>query len=481
MVPTNNHPEGFSIYLHVPFCRKACSYCDFYFVTGKKAFDFQKSFVEAIQNELYYYYKSVDSLQSKRLQTIYIGGGTPSLLDAGLLLELMKTIRNLFGPSVDEVTMEINPEDISTQNVEKWIEAGVNRFSIGVQSLFKSHLGYLGREGLPTDDLLHRLKLLRSTASRLASSFWSKKSPKSTNPFPILINLDLMIGFSLLSDHQIASQLKLLNDEAIAPNHFSIYMLEVPERTRLYKEISHQKKIAPNEEEQADQYKQTVKILANWGFQRYEVSNFCKDNHFSLHNLNYWNGGPYLGIGPAAHGYDGVRTRWVNKPSLSEYVRHWQSNNRSYDATSPHETSIPSNPKKTPDGYRKETFLNLMDVYRENVMSCIRTNFGLNEKILQKKLERVCFDLEKSNEKKLENFSLPAVSSNTEKNGRGPALRNQKSNRQDLEGMLQAMRKEFANWERKGFLDIKNKAEGTVYVLTEKGYLFGDRIAASVF
>ena len=182
MGPTNNHPEGFSIYLHVPFCRKACSYCDFYFVTGKKAFDFQKSFIEAIQNELYYY-KSVDSFQSKRLQTIYIGGGTPSLLDTDLLLELMKTIRNLFGFSVDEVTMEINPEDISTQNVEKWIEAGVNRFSIGVQSLFKSHLGYLGRESLPTDDLLHRLKLLRSTASRLASSFCRKRSPNLQNLF----------------------------------------------------------------------------------------------------------------------------------------------------------------------------------------------------------------------------------------------------------------------------------------------------------
>ena len=270
------------IYIHIPFCKKACHYCNFHFSTQTQYID---EFTAALLSEIELQQKYL----SDKIETLYFGGGTPSLLKKEAIQSIYTKLKDNFDFAREiEFTIEANPDDLSAQKAADWLNIGVNRLSIGIQS-FQSHsLAWMNRA---------------HTTTQGHQSIQNAKAAGFSN-----ISTDLIYGTPHLTDQDLTADLELLLNYGIP--HISCYALTVEEKTALYTMIQKKTMKEVDSTQQARQFNLIVDHLEKAGWEHYEISNFSKPNQRSKHNSNYWNSVPYLGLGPAAHSYNGNQRQW---------------------------------------------------------------------------------------------------------------------------------------------------------------------------
>lgn len=274
------------IYVHIPFCIRKCDYCDFvsFEKSSSKFNDYVNSVLWEIDN-----YKD----NSFNVDTIYFGGGTPSVLDAEYIAKLLRKIRERFIVNQDaEITIEVNPGTVTKSKLERYYQIGINRLSIGLQSSSNVLLKNLGR--IHTyDDFVKTFDLAREVGFKN-------------------INVDLMLGIPGQSIWSLKETLMQVIDKK--PTHISMYSLILEDNTKLKYEVDNGIKTLPTEDEDRDMYWNAKRILEEHGFEHYEISNFAQPGYKSLHNWNCWNQKEYLGFGLASHGYmRGVRYSHTDK------------------------------------------------------------------------------------------------------------------------------------------------------------------------
>ncbi len=277
------------LYLHIPFCEKKCNYCDFYssFVTE----DLLNEYTVALIREI----KQWGGKINRPIDTVYFGGGTPSLL-SHRLEEIVKEVKDAFTVSkFAEITLEINPKGDVSRLLKYAKKAGVNRLSIGAQSGIDSELGLLGRTHT-AEDTIKTVKLAR----KLGFSN---------------ISLDIMLGLPSSSIKTLEESLDFITD--LNPQHISAYILKLEKNTAFYKKMDSLN--IPDDDSVAEQYLFMCEYLENKGYRHYEISNFCLGDNKSRHNLKYWQGVDYLGIGPSAHSALGGK-RFYYKRDLKGFI-----------------------------------------------------------------------------------------------------------------------------------------------------------------
>jgi len=280
------------IYLHIPFCKKACHYCDFHFSTSLQ---YKDELLNAMHTEIA---MQQQYLQGQTIQTIYFGGGTPSLIGALEIQKLIDKITSHHTVSADaEITLEANPDDLDATSVKGLKHTGINRFSIGVQSFFEEDLIWMNRA--------HNAMEADSAVKRVQDAGFEN------------ITLDLIYGYPLLSNEKWQSNIQKAIHLDIP--HVSAYGMTVEPRTALAAFISKGKQQSMNESQSAEQYLTLIEMLETGGFEHYETSNFAKPGCYSRHNTNYWKGVSYLGIGPSAHSFNGASRQW-NIANNAKYI-----------------------------------------------------------------------------------------------------------------------------------------------------------------
>ena len=332
---------GAGIYIHIPFCKQACHYCDFHFSTSMKK---KEEMVLALAKELQLRKNEfqVDS-EFSGVETIYFGGGTPSVLTVDEIQFLIDTVREHYNVAQNpEITLEANPDDLSEENLIAFAKIGINRLSIGIQSFFE-------------DDL----KLM----NRAHDSVQAKKCLEIATRYFDNISLDLIYGIP--DPSQNGEQAKQMSNERWRQNiqtalsfgipHISSYALTVEPKTALNKLIQTGKVASPNDEVAQEHFMILVEMLEANGFVHYELSNFGKENYFSRNNSAYWLGKKYIGIGPSAHSYDGDSRSW-NVANNALYLKALQND------------ELPNEVEK----------LTLEDRYNEYIMTGLRTIWGVS-------------------------------------------------------------------------------------------------------
>jgi oxygen-independent coproporphyrinogen-3 oxidase len=314
-----------SLYLHIPFCARRCGYCDFF---SRVCAGVPDDYVRAAAREMV---RERDFGGAGGLNTVYFGGGTPSLLSPGQLEEFFDSISRFWDLSaLREVTLEANPDDLSPAYLSALRGMGFDRLSIGIQSLDDDLLKFMGR---------------RHSAAAAIKAVRDAREAGFDN-----ISTDLIYGIPGLDAKLWAQTLRRTLD--LRPEHISAYCLSVEPGTPFAR-----RGVEPADETVAsEQYDTLRETLAGAGYERYEISNFALPGHRSRHNSAYWSGAPYLGIGPSAHSYDGERTRRWNAPSLEEYL---------------------AGPR-----YESE-ILSDTDLFNELLMTRLRTSDGVNEEELE--------------------------------------------------------------------------------------------------
>ena len=283
------------LYIHIPFCKKKCDYCDFYSIMPCEKNNLEK-YIPSLLKEIQLASKK---FSDKEITTIFIGGGTPSLLSNNQLDLIFKTLNESFNLSnVKEITIESNPESITEDYLKHCKELGVNRISIGIQSLSDVNLKAVGR--------IHDKKTALESL-KLANKYFDK------------ISADLIIGLPYDTADIVKNE---INEIAKYVNHMSCYELMLNPETKLYKNIKEKKISVPNDDEVAALFDVAVETLKSNGFTRYEVSNFSK-THISEHNMGYWMREEYLGFGPSAHSFvkDKQEYRFANPEDIDEYIK----------------------------------------------------------------------------------------------------------------------------------------------------------------
>jgi oxygen-independent coproporphyrinogen-3 oxidase len=316
------------IYIHIPFCKQACHYCDFHFSTSLKK---KTELVAAICKELVLRKGEIKG----EIQTIYFGGGTPSLLTSEELQQIFDIIyANFQVVENSEITLEANPDDLSEEVIFQLSKSPVNRLSIGVQSFFEEDLKLMNRA---------------HNASEALSSI------KEATPFFSNISIDLIYGIPGMSNERWLENLKIAFSLGVP--HLSCYALTVEPKTAL--ETFIKKGIVPPVEDEvaAEHYELLLEMTESAGFENYEFSNFAKQGYHSQNNTAYWQGKPYLGIGPSAHSYDGD-------------TRSWNINNNTKYIKSIEAGILP---------IERET-LSAIDKFNEYIMTGLRTKWGVSLK-----------------------------------------------------------------------------------------------------
>lgn len=321
------------MYIHIPFCKQACHYCDFHFSTSIKK---KPEMVEAICRELVL--RKAEN--SGEVETIYFGGGTPSLLEKEELKRIFDVIYENYRVSKDtEVTLEANPDDLSEETIKMLAASPINRLSIGVQSFFEKDLKLMNRAHNEKEAL---------ESIRLAKRYFDN------------ISIDLIYGIPGMSNERWKENLKIALDLGVP--HISSYALTVEPRTAL-KSMIEKGKIAPVDEDAAkEHYEIMIETLEAAGFENYEFSNFGKEGYFSQNNTAYWFGKPYLGIGPSAHSFDGISRKW-NISNNTLYIKALAKG------------EIPA----------EAEVLSTTDRYNEYVMTRLRTKWGVSISEVEKK------------------------------------------------------------------------------------------------
>jgi len=285
----------FSLYFHIPFCRKKCGYCDFYSIVNEKLTD---KFIAALKKEI------VLRKTDAQVETIFFGGGTPSILSRKQLSEIAGFIRQNFNLSPDcEWTMEVNPESFTDKKAEVFLKNGINRISIGIQSLNDGELKTCGR----IHDGKRAIQVLRSAVLQEFRS----------------VSVDLIYGLPQQNEASFLQTLKAILQTHVV-KHISLYELTINENTAFGK--NHYDYNFPSAEIVEKIVKSLRIYLKENGFERYEVSNFAKEGHRCRHNENYWNCEKYLGLGPSAHSFDGENKRSANIANMEKYCEKLNRN-----------------------------------------------------------------------------------------------------------------------------------------------------------
>ena len=280
------------IYIHIPYCKKACHYCDFHFSVNSSN---RAELITTILKELKI---RKDYLEDEIIETIYLGGGTPSILNEAELSKILEQIHKQYSIISDpEITLEANPDDLKEEKVKMLQRSMVNRLSIGIQSFFQEDLDYMNRGHTALESL--------ACIDAVQQSGFDN------------INIDLIYGYPLLSNDKWKENI----DRAIHLNiqHLSCYSMTVERDTALDAFIKKGKSSPMNDDQSATQFEYLMSTLASNGINQYEVSNFCKPGFHSRHNSNYWNGRKYLGIGPSAHSFN-LLSRESNISDNNQYI-----------------------------------------------------------------------------------------------------------------------------------------------------------------
>lgn len=272
------------IYIHIPFCKQKCSYCDFHFSTTYASY--RERMLNCIARELEL---RQPEMTGQSVASIYFGGGTPSLLSGGEISRLIEQVRRHNSVESDcEITLEANPDDFDETSTHEWRSAGVNRLSIGIQSFDEQDLRWMNRAHQASDSKKAVLQAQKAGFNN--------------------ISIDLIYGLPDMDEKRWKKQLQQALDLQI--QHISAYCLTVEEKTALHRAVQ-QKKLQPADPEmQSTHFEMMTHTLEKGGFVQYEVSNFGRQDFFSRHNSSYWQGKPYLGIGPSAHSYDLQNRSW---------------------------------------------------------------------------------------------------------------------------------------------------------------------------
>lgn len=345
------------IYIHIPFCRQACHYCDFHFSTSLKNKD---ELLRAIRKEIRL---QKDYLQTKTLNTIYFGGGTPSMLTREEISGLLEEISKYYLIEQNaEITLEANPDDLTIGKLEELVQTRINRLSIGIQSFRDEDLRFLNR--------------VHSAKEALGSVRNARKTGFKN------ITVDLIYGIQTLSNEDWKRNVTQVLELEVP--HISCYSLTVEPKTAFAGFIEKGKIENIDSRKSAEQFEILMKELAKNGFIHYEISNFCKEGFYSRHNSNYWKGEKYLGLGPSAHSYDGTSRQW-NVKSNSAYISSLEK-----DAVS----------------FEKEE-LTEAQKYNEYVLISLRTIWGTDMDFVRKAFPAAAFDhLEKEMQPFLDNGLL---------------------------------------------------------------------------
>lgn len=325
------------IYIHIPFCKQACHYCDFHFSTSMKKKD---EMVMALTKEIR---MRKSEFKDEIIETIYFGGGTPSVLTTTEIQFLIDAVYENYSVSENpEITLEANPDDLSKERIMELSNSPINRLSIGVQSFFEDDLAMM---------------------NRAHNSVEARKCLKEATKYFDNISLDLIYGIP--DPSQNGEQAKQMSNEKWKQNietalsfgvpHISSYALTVEPKTALNKLIQTGKIDKPNDDLAQEHFTILVETLEANGFIHYELSNFGKENYFSKNNSAYWLGKKYIGIGPSAHSYDGISRSW-NISNNTIYLKSLEENKL------PNETEI----------------LSKTDRYNEYIMTGLRTIWGVS-------------------------------------------------------------------------------------------------------
>jgi oxygen-independent coproporphyrinogen-3 oxidase len=320
------------IYIHIPFCKQACHYCDFHFSTSLK---YKDELLQALLKEINL---QKSYLENETVETIYFGGGTPSILGANELNMLIGAITGLHTVAANaEITIEANPDDLDKVKLTALRQTDINRFSIGIQSFFDDDLAWMNR--------VHRAAEAEAAVKRAQDSGFEN------------ITADLIYGYPLLNDVKWKHNLDKIFELGIP--HVSSYSMTVEPLTALASFISKKKQPAMDDQQSAEQFILLMDAMQSHGFEHYEISNFCKPGQYSRHNSNYWKGVKYLGIGPSAHSYNGETRQW-NVADNAKYMLALEK------AEIPAETEL----------------LTETDRLNEYIMTALRTMWGLDLKKL---------------------------------------------------------------------------------------------------
>lgn len=290
--------KNLGIYIHIPFCKQKCNYCDFISFAGKE--ECIQEYIESLKKEI----ENFD-VSNYEIDTIYIGGGTPSFIDSKNIIEILETVRNKFNvKSNAEITIEVNPGTVNEEKLQDYVKAGINRVSIGLQSTNNKILKQIGR--------IHTYEEFLNTYS-LARKVGIKN-----------INVDLMLALP----EQTLEDLNASVDNIIKlqPEHISVYSLILEEETLMKKLVDENKIKLPSEELEREMYWNVKEKLESNGYVHYEISNFSKKGFEAKHNLNCWEQKEYIGFGLAAHSYINNR-RFCNTSNLKDYIENIQNGN----------------------------------------------------------------------------------------------------------------------------------------------------------
>ncbi len=286
------------VYVHIPFCKSKCAYCDFLSYEGKN--DKVQEYIVKLKNEIENVAK--EKLQNCEIDTIYIGGGTPSYIDEKHIVEILEKLNEVLNIKENvEITIEVNPGTVSLEKLQKYYNAGINRLSIGLQSTNNSLLKTIGR--------IHTYEKFEETYS-LARQEGFKN-----------INVDLMIGLPNEKIKDVESD--LINIIEKNPEHISVYSLILEEGTKLEQMIKDNKLKLPDEKLERKMYWLVKNKLEEAGYKHYEISNFAKQGYESNHNTNCWKQKEYIGFGLAAHSYF-ESTRYSNTDNLEDYLKNYK-------------------------------------------------------------------------------------------------------------------------------------------------------------
>jgi oxygen-independent coproporphyrinogen III oxidase len=304
---------GLGIYVQVPFCQTKCTYCNFHtgVVSAGRFAPYVAAVCREIQNHRALYREAgvalPEGLADAVVDTVYVGGGTPSLLEPELLHDVLGAIRGNFETQIGEVTLEADPETVEAEKAAAWVRAGIDRISFGVQSFSDRELAASGRMHRRAD-VYRAMGILRDAGIRNVS-------------------FDLIAGLP----HQTSESWRKSLEElaALRPEHVSVYLLEIDEGSRLGAEVLRggQRYSAgelPSEDEMAKFYEAACEFLQNAGYRHYEISNWARPGFESRHNVKYWTREPYLGFGAGAHSFSGTQ-RWANVHDAAAYVNAVQS------------------------------------------------------------------------------------------------------------------------------------------------------------
>jgi oxygen-independent coproporphyrinogen-3 oxidase len=316
------------IYIHIPFCKKACFYCDFHFSVS---FQQKDEVVASLIKELK---ERKNFIGQEEVKTIYFGGGTPSVLSAGNISEILKEVYAQYTVNDNaEITFECNPDDLSKEYLVGLKECGVNRLSMGIQSLNDESLTWMNRSHNVT-------QALQAIDSAAALGFRD-------------MTIDLIYGIPMLTEDEWRQTLK--RALAMPINHLSAYSLTLEENTPYNKLVEQKKYKKPNDDDASRHFEILLEEIKLAGWEHYEVSNFCKAGNYSKHNTAYWQNVKYLGIGPSAHSFDGKSRHW-NVRSNKEYIQKIQAG----------------------ESVSESEELSTKDLVNEALLTGLRTKWGVN-------------------------------------------------------------------------------------------------------